>query len=191
MISYLKPFYFLRHGETAWNKDGILTGAQNIPLNDIGESQAFKAAQILRKRSIKHIVASPLIRATKTAEIINKSLKIEIIIVNELSECCWGEYEGQPYGEHYNHFLQKWLDGEYFSGVESARDFEKRVLLGFNTVLKLQSPVLIVSHGAVYGAMQRLFKIPPTIHIENCSPLFHRPLFDAQIYPWSVQKIEN
>ncbi|KAA8384670.1 MULTISPECIES: histidine phosphatase family protein [Acetobacter] len=28
----LQPFVFLRHGETDWNKSGLLQGRSNIPL---------------------------------------------------------------------------------------------------------------------------------------------------------------
>lgn len=36
-----KPFYFLRHGETDWNKERKWQGSQDIPLNDTGIAQAL------------------------------------------------------------------------------------------------------------------------------------------------------
>ena len=35
-----QPFYFLRHGETDWNKERRLQGMTDVPLNPRGEEQA-------------------------------------------------------------------------------------------------------------------------------------------------------
>ena len=63
------PFWFLRHGETDWNAQGLSQGNVDIPLNATGIAQAHAAAPLLRNRGISHIVASPLSRAHDTAKI--------------------------------------------------------------------------------------------------------------------------
>ena len=35
--------YFVRHGETDWNREGRLQGQQDIPLNAVGRFQAETA----------------------------------------------------------------------------------------------------------------------------------------------------
>jgi len=60
------PFWFLRHGETDWNAQGISQGNVDIPLNATGIAQARAAAERLRNRGIATIVASPLSRARVT-----------------------------------------------------------------------------------------------------------------------------
>jgi broad specificity phosphatase PhoE len=60
-----KPFYFVRHGETDWNKQRIYQGSSDVPLNDTGIGQARSIAALLKKESIAHIVASPLLRGQK------------------------------------------------------------------------------------------------------------------------------
>jgi broad specificity phosphatase PhoE len=39
--------YYIRHGETSWNAEGKLQGAQDIPLNELGRKQAANAGSIL------------------------------------------------------------------------------------------------------------------------------------------------
>ena len=39
------PFWFLRHGETDWNAQGISQGNVDIPLNATGLAQARSAAE--------------------------------------------------------------------------------------------------------------------------------------------------
>ena len=67
-----KPvIYYIRHGETSWNAEGRLQGAQDIALNDLGRKQAAHAGSILadlfardaRGADQLAFVASPLIRA--------------------------------------------------------------------------------------------------------------------------------
>ena len=69
------PFWFLRHGETDWNAQGLSQGRTDIPLNAIGLMQAARAAEAMRGRGIATIVASPLDRAYRTAEIVAQAKK--------------------------------------------------------------------------------------------------------------------
>ncbi len=74
-----KIIYFVRHGETEWNAQGIRQGVQG-PLTERGRSQVLATA----KRFPKHkghpqiIISSPYERAKETAEIIAKELKMSV-----------------------------------------------------------------------------------------------------------------
>ena len=41
--------YFLRHGETDWNKNGMMQGHSDIPLNENGIAQANSIAEFMHE----------------------------------------------------------------------------------------------------------------------------------------------
>ena len=61
------PFWFLRHGETDWNAQGLSQGHTDIPLNAVGLAQAERAARTLEGLGIASVVSSPLSRAVARA----------------------------------------------------------------------------------------------------------------------------
>lgn len=182
-----KPFYFLRHGETEWNRQHIYMGSQDIPLNETGRAQAFLAAKLLENQGIKHIVTSPLLRAKETAEIINKKINVDITIINELAECSWGEHEGKPVND--GTIAKQWLQGVSHLGAETAQDFVKRVINGLNLVLEFPDLTLIVAHGGVYAAIQRVMSWP-LVNLKNCLPIFHKPPTDPN-HHWRIYPLEE
>jgi broad specificity phosphatase PhoE len=58
-----KSFYFVRHGETDWNKEQKIMGQSDIPLNKKGILQAQTVAEKIQALPIDVIVSSPLKRA--------------------------------------------------------------------------------------------------------------------------------
>jgi probable phosphoglycerate mutase len=97
--------YYIRHGETAWNAAGRFQGSQDIPLNDLGRSQAVTAGGILadllardqREASSMPFVASPLGRARSTMELMRGKLQLppaEYAIDDRLREIGYGQWEG-------------------------------------------------------------------------------------------------
>jgi broad specificity phosphatase PhoE len=97
--------YYIRHGETEWNAEGKLQGAQDIPLNDLGRKQAANAGGILaglfardgRNEQALPFVASPLGRARSTMELVRDALKLpphDYSIDDRLREIGYGHWEG-------------------------------------------------------------------------------------------------
>ena len=81
------PFWYLRHGETDWNAQGLSQGNVDIPLNPTGLAQARSAAARLRNRGIATIVSSPLSRARVTAEIAGEALSLPVQITTICARC--------------------------------------------------------------------------------------------------------
>jgi len=94
-----RSFLCLRHGVTDWNRQGRFQGRTDVPLNDEGISQAHAAADRLRKLSFDHVVASPLVRALKTAEIIAAAAGKPLDVDDGIIECDFGSLEGTSIAE--------------------------------------------------------------------------------------------
>ena len=91
-----RTFYGLRHGATDWNRQGLFQGRTDNPLNEDGLRQAHDAASTLRGVGISRIVASPLVRALKTAEIIAEAISVPLTIDAGIIEFDFGSFEGLP-----------------------------------------------------------------------------------------------
>ncbi|MCL2451692.1 histidine phosphatase family protein [Candidatus Saccharibacteria bacterium] len=66
--------YFVRHGETENNIDGVRRGWKQIGLTDNGRKQALEAGKKLRNKGIDLIITSDLRRAIEIAEIIRDEI---------------------------------------------------------------------------------------------------------------------
>ena len=183
----LKPFYFLRHGQTDWNLEHRAMGSQDVPLNDLGVSESLKASKLLKNETITTIISSPLQRARKTADIIAQRIKAPVIEITELQEACWGEKEGQLKGKGL--WINGWRNGEDIKGAEGYYDFSTRIKRGLEKALEHNGPVLIVSHGGVYWVVQEILGIP-IIDLGNAEPIFHQPPAHPT-HPWGVYPLSE
>ncbi|RTM05148.1 MAG: histidine phosphatase family protein [Bradyrhizobiaceae bacterium] len=91
-----RSFYGLRHGATDWNREGRFQGRTDNPLNEDGLRQAHEAVDMLRGTGISRIVASPLARAARTAEIIAAAISVPLAIDDGIIEFDFGSLEGLP-----------------------------------------------------------------------------------------------
>ncbi|OJW49644.1 MAG: hypothetical protein BGO67_03825 [Alphaproteobacteria bacterium 41-28] len=179
----LEPFYFVRHGETNWNKENRIMGQKDIPLNEKGIEQAKHAATLLKTINFTLILSSPLIRAYTTAEIIADKTHKPIVVVEELKECSLGIREGDIKEE----WLEEWKCGARIEGAESYTEFTARAQRAFKEALLHPSPVLIVAHNAIYGGIQEALKVQKH-DIENGTPFYHLPPSPSAPF-WSVSKV--
>lgn len=147
-----KTLYFVRHGESVYNKANIIQGDVDPPLSKEGKEQAAKMGVILKEFEIKEMAVSPLLRAIQTAAIINKSLKLPVSYYEDLREMYFGDWQGEMKVEHWDKFRRNFYEyGETPPGGESKADIIKR---GEKCVLQIcneidKYPILIVSHGMI------------------------------------------
>ena len=88
----------MRHGETAWNREGRVMGRQPVDLDDAGREQVVLAVPIARLMAPDLIISSPLPRALQSAEIIARGVGgIDIVTDDRLEEVRYGDWEGKTY----------------------------------------------------------------------------------------------
>ena len=89
-----RQFFFLRHGQTDWNREGRYQGITDAPLNDTGVAQAHAAAAALMDSNIDRIITSPMMRALKTAAIVAEAINRPIHIERGIRERNFGSFDG-------------------------------------------------------------------------------------------------
>lgn len=162
-------FWYLRHGETDWNAQGLSQGNIDIPLNATGLMQARAAGPMLRERGITTIVASPLSRARVTAEIVAETLGLPVTIDADLREVGFGVHEGQKMGG----WFPDWLAGTFTpEGGESFPTLRARTIAAINRAVVQPPVVLVVAHGAVFRALRAAMGIVPNTPTRNAEPIW-------------------
>ena len=140
-----------RHGQTEWNFLKKVQGKADIKLNKKGVKQAEDVKDKLKNEQIDLILCSPLIRAVETANIINDSRNIPILIDEKLSERDFGEFEGMPTTDFDYEAFWSYKQNIQYNKAENIKDFFQRVY-GFldDIYLKYKDKrILLVAHGGI------------------------------------------
>lgn len=95
MTSGTGSILVVRHGETAWSREGRHTGRTDVPLTPEGRAQAQGLAAALAGRHPALVLSSPLQRARETAELAGLHPADD----PDLAEWDYGVYEGRTTSE--------------------------------------------------------------------------------------------
>lgn len=145
--------YVIRHGQTDWNKQCLVQGKTDVPLNNDGINNALLVKNKLNNINFDICYSSPLKRATQTANIVNGTNSLEIL--DELIERNYGLFEGENI-PHFDLTKEHW---DYHlnyneNGLESLKDLLYRSdLIRHKILSSSQKNVLIVSHAAILKAL--------------------------------------
>lgn len=90
---------FVRHGETAHNREGRLQGRADVELSARGLEQVARLAGRFALREVAAVYSSPLRRARQTATAIAAVSGCEVEIDDRLIELDYGDWDGRPLGE--------------------------------------------------------------------------------------------
>ena len=161
--------YFLRHGETEWNRVRRIQGSTEwIDLTDEGVRAAEAVRDGLVSKGLKfdRIYSSPYRRALHTAQIIGAGLGLEPTVDRRLREMSFGPYEGTRYCEGLfadDNIRSCFMDPPRYvarEGAESFEDVAARVGDFLRNELapaaKRLDNVLVVAHGGVLRTVLRL-----------------------------------
>lgn len=164
-MATLTRFVMVRHGETVANKQGLLQGWFESPLNENGRAQANCAATFLKDWSFDTAYSSDSSRAAETARIIlQHHPDVTLNLTQSLREWHLGILEGRPqielkqeYPDVIPSFKFEYTD-PIVPGAERRHEFQKRINDFFMELTQkhLGETILICAHG---GTMQRIFKM--------------------------------
>ena len=165
--------YFVRHGETDWNRAQRYQGQRDIPLNALGREQAARNGAALHAAlgsaaASLDYVSSPLQRALETMELMRVELGLPskgYRTDDRLREINYGHWEGELWRElpttdpegFAAREADKW--GWRPVGGESYRELSNRVA---EWLAEVERDVVVTAHGGVMRVLRGLsLKLDP------------------------------
>ena len=157
----MTTIFFIRHGQTLWNKNLKYQGHSDIELSEEGIRQAEKVARRLKREPFTAIYSSDLKRAFFTAEKVAEQHSLKVAAMPEFREICFGEWEGLKYEQIYagwsseieNFF--KTPSKVAIPGGESFFDVQKRTDAAIATLRQRHEGecIAVVTHGGAIRTM--------------------------------------
>lgn len=173
--------YLVRHGETDWNAQSRYQGQADIPMNELGRSQARRNGEALRSLlpgiARADFVASPLMRARETMEIVRSALDLEpgsYRLDDRLKELNYGHWQGvnavDLSGFDAEGVLARAQDAFRWrpKGGESYADLMARAIGWLDDVT---TDTVVAAHGGISRVLRgHLYGVEPTLVPELAVP---------------------
>ena len=165
----MKSYYIhlIRHGAINPTLRGRYIGVTDVPLSDRGKADIRKLDATMSYPYAKVVFTSPLKRCTQTARIIYPD--IEPLVIDQLIECHFGEWENKSAAElAQDETFKKWLAGDPSVKPprgESNADFTRRVCLMFENIVDGliktgTTDAAIITHGGVMTTLLSVYGLP-------------------------------
>jgi broad specificity phosphatase PhoE len=151
--------YFIRHGETQYNKDRLFTGQTDLPSTAEGLD---KARMVLDEipNDFTLLYSSDFLRCKQMVEILNSKFSLRVIYDPRLKERSFGLLEGTPIV-----FTDSWSFEEknkliVEKGGESFDNFKERIFACIEDIKKDNSneKILVVTSGGVIRLLYKELK---------------------------------
>jgi broad specificity phosphatase PhoE len=119
-----KELYIIRHGETDFNRQGIVQGrGVNTSLNTLGKEQARLFYEAYKNEGFELVCTSTLKRSIETVKLFVED-GIPTKSFSALDEISWGNFEGQPatlgFKKSYHQLLKLWNEGNADATIENC-----------------------------------------------------------------------
>lgn len=151
--------YLARHGQNQDNANGVLNGHRDLPLTDLGRSQAQELANLIvqHNMSFDHILSSPLQRAFETAGVISHTLgRPSVEIYDQLIERDFGVMSGVKQSRIKELCAPNIIETDtitYFLSPEGAETFDDLIIRARDIIDHISARyhdkenILLVGHG--------------------------------------------
>jgi broad specificity phosphatase PhoE len=153
----------VRHGETEWNRARRYQGWSDSPLTKVGIGQAEAIGRRLRalpEASGAAIVASPIGRARRTAEIIAECLgyTAPLRLDDRLREISLGSWDGLDRREIRSRMAADFEEFEWYFHTPDGETYEEFAgrIAGW-LAEQPDGPVIVVCHGVVTRVLRGLY----------------------------------
>ncbi len=165
MKSYV--IHFIRHGAVDETLSGKYIGTTDVSLSDKGRAALRRLDYEKKYPGTAVVFTSPLKRCTETCKILYPD--ITPLVIANLSECNFGEWEGKTAEElKGDEDFQKWLAGDNSVKPprgESNADFVRRICRMFESIVEGlmktgTTESVIVTHGGVIMTLLAVYGLP-------------------------------
>lgn len=159
--------FMIRHGMTEGNRKGQYIGKTDLPLSGEGIRQLTDMMAENAYPQAEAFYCSPLQRCVQTMHILYPDA--HPVLVPELAECDFGEYEGKTFEELENDAdYKKWVSNAGSTappGGESGVDFQVRCCKGFVRIVEGllrtgRQNAVIVAHGGTITSILSTLAFP-------------------------------
>lgn len=153
--------WLVRHALSTANRDQIRQGQMDFALAPEGHTQAERLASRLSNEHVRFdvLIASPLRRASETAEIVSSKLDLPIEFDARWSERAAGVAEGKPHEEltsEHRYGSTPHAHEPIFAQAESKLDLHLRAAAALQALLRRPAGnYLVIAHGGVMSAAIR------------------------------------
>ncbi|WP_026504950.1 histidine phosphatase family protein [Butyrivibrio sp. NC3005] len=166
--------WLTRHGQTNLNKNHLMQGRTDEPLNEKGILQAQKARCALGNITFDAVYSSPLQRAIHTASIIGNTPPDKILIDERLIETDFGKYEKRNYMQMGLSMSFYWACPEFFNAPKTVETLESMIERSYSFVQDLEKQkyknVLITCHGGIMRVLSGCLADNPRKYIWRPKP---------------------
>lgn len=168
--------YFIRHGQTDWNAEARFQGKRDIPLNDKGREQARRNGETLKAlidRDRVDYIASPLMRARETMEIVRQTMGLDkgaYETDDRLKELSFGDWEGRTVSDLEQSERKLWKerqDNKWTFRPPNGESYQDLAYRLQSWVSEIKAPSVVIAHGGVNRGLRFLLSDSDSVDLAS------------------------
>ena len=196
----------MRHGRSRADDEQVCEGRYDSPLTDVGRKQVQARAEEWQAAGATFdcIIASTLVRAAETAEIVGRTLNLEVETDPDWMERDNGPVAGLPFAVARSRYPVPAFRGPFDPYIASAGQGESEWAMHGRAALALEKVVcrgpdtyLVVAHGGILNAAMRCIvgAQPPVngqgIHFAFGDAGYARTSYNPANHVWTLREFNS